>query len=76
MEPGYVYILSAIAIAGAVANVYGRWWCFGLWLVSSAGSCVYTATSGLWSQSAIWACFFVVNIVGLRQWRRKAHASR
>lgn len=66
------YLVTAASIVGTVANSYKKRWCFCIWLCTNAFWCVYNAVSGQTAQSLLYLFNFIMAIVGLVQWRRKA----
>ncbi len=62
------WILTAIAIAGAIFNSQGQKKGFLYWLVSNTGFCIYNAFLGEIAMCCLFAVYLVITINGLRKW--------
>jgi hypothetical protein len=61
----------SLSYAGAVLNARLDIRGFRIWLISNVALFVLHAFSGLWLLCALDAAYFRINLMGLRQWRRK-----
>lgn len=66
------YIITAVSIAATIANAFKKRWCFIAWLFTNAFWCVYDFYIGAYSQSVLFAVYFVISVIGLRKWKRAA----
>ncbi len=64
------YIVTIISIAATIANAYKKRWCFIVWLFTNAFWCIYDFVIGAYSQSVLYAVYFVISVIGLRNWRK------
>jgi hypothetical protein len=65
------WLIVAVAVAGAAANVRGRWWGFLFWLVSNGYWAVYYARAGQWAEAAAFAIFWWLSVYGVFRWRSR-----
>lgn len=65
------YIITAVSITATIANAYKKRWCFIAWLCTNSFWCVYDFVIGAYSQSFLFAAYFVISVIGLRNWRKK-----
>jgi len=65
-----MWIVTGASIAGTVANVYKRRWCFAVWLATNSAWCAYDASIGAWAQSALMLIYACLSVWGLVKWRK------
>lgn len=66
------YIVTAVSIAATIANAFKKRWCFIAWLFTNAFWCAYDFYIGAYSQSILFAVYFVISVIGLRKWKKAA----
>lgn len=66
------YIVTAVSIAATIANAFKKRWCFIAWLFTNAFWCAYDFCIGAYSQSILFAVYFVISVIGLRKWKKAA----
>lgn len=66
------YIVTAVSIAATIANAFKKRWCFIAWLFTNAFWCIYDFCIGAYSQSILFAVYFVISVIGLRKWKKAA----
>lgn len=67
------YIVTTASIIGTVANSFQKRWCFYVWVCTNTFWCIFNAMNGSYAQAALYAFNFIMAVVGLIQWKRKAH---
>lgn len=65
------WILSAIAITGAIFNANGKRISFWIWLGSNNGWMIYCLMQGFYAQVPMWAIYVTISIIGIVRWRQK-----
>lgn len=65
----WMWIMTTIAIAGAILNVYKRWEGFLLWLVSNTAWVIIDYSSGLYAQAGLFLFYSGLSAYGLIKWR-------
>jgi nicotinamide riboside transporter PnuC len=60
--------ITLASLIGTVANIYKKQWCFIIWLFTNSIWCAVDYYQGLYSQSALFAVYFLLAIWGLRKW--------
>jgi len=63
------WIVSALALVGVVLNIYKRKECFYVWAVTNSCFGAYSFYKTAYSQSALFAVYFVLAIWGIYKWR-------
>ena len=63
-------IITAVSITATIANAFKKRWCFIAWLFTNCFWCVYDFYIGAYSQSILFAVYFVISLIGLRKWKR------
>ena len=66
------YIVTALSIAGTVANSLQKRWCFWVWLVTNSFWCTYNCINGMRAQALLYLFNGVTCIIGLCKWKRGA----
>lgn len=69
------WILAAIALVGTVLNIRQDRRCFYLWSVTNSGFAAVNFFIGQYAQALLFAIYFVLSLLGLRQWRRNMEAT-
>ena len=64
-----LWIVTGIALVGAVGNVLKRRWCFGCWIVSNASSSAFMIWRGIYPQAVLYGVFLSLSIWGLVAWK-------
>ena len=67
----FSYIVTAVSVAATIANAYQKRWCFAVWLFTNGFWCVYDFIIGAYSQSLLFAAYFIISIIGLKNWGRR-----
>lgn len=67
----YTWLITVIAIIGAVANARKKRCGFALWIISNGYLCVYDLWLGLYPQALLYAAFLLISIHGLAHWTEK-----
>jgi nicotinamide riboside transporter PnuC len=70
----FTWLLVAAALIGTWLNVKQDRRCFYIWAVTNAGLCGVNAISGQWAQALLFAVYFALALVGVRQWQRRQQA--
>lgn len=65
-----MWLVVAIALAGAFLNTRGKWQGFLLWLVSNAWWCGYNIWKGEYPQAFLFGVFWFLSLYGIFQWRK------
>jgi len=65
------WIIALAALVGTLANAFKLRWCFLIWMVTNAFWVGYDLYIGSYAQSALFASYFVISIVGWFQWKTK-----
>jgi nicotinamide riboside transporter PnuC len=63
--------ISILAMAGNVLNIKKRSECFVVWCFTNAAWCVYDYKIGAYSQSVVFAVYFIFAVWGLCKWKRE-----
>ena len=63
------WLLTIIALVGAVLNSQAKKKGFYFWVVSNTGFCVYNACIGQWAMSLLFGVYLLITINGLRTWK-------
>lgn len=64
------WILTIIAITGAIYNSMGNRNGFKWWLVSNSGFIVYNAIRGELAMAVLFGFYLVITINGLKTWKK------
>ena len=68
---GVMWLVTVASIIGTVANVYGRRWCFWVWLGTNSAWAAYDGWLGAWPQMALMLVYAGLSVAGLVKWRVK-----
>ena len=68
------WLISGLALAGTILNIYKRRCCFFIWLVTNSYFCLLDFRAGLYSQAFLFAVYAVLAVWGLVQWAREREA--
>ncbi len=63
------WIITALSILGVVLNIYKMRTCFYIWSVTNFAWMIIDWRAGLYSQSALFAVYFVLAIWGIIKWK-------
>ena len=63
------WVLTIIALIGALYNSEGDKKGFYFWVVSNSGFCVYNACIGETAMSILFGVYLLITINGLRTWK-------
>lgn len=66
--------VTGVSLVGTVANLYRRWWCFPLWVVSNAAWAAYDIYKGAYPQVALMVVYAALAIWGWQKWKRESDA--
>jgi len=64
------WIVSALALAGVILNIYKDRRCFIIWAFTNAFWAVYDWKLGAKAQSILFLVYFILAVWGLVQWSR------
>jgi len=64
-----MWLVTAGAIVGAVANIYGKRWGFVLWALTNLLWAAYNAWLAQWAQSALFTVYLGLSIWGIVKWK-------
>lgn len=70
------YIITAISIVATVGNAFQKRWCFIVWLFTNSFWCIYDIWIGSYGQAVMFAVYFVISVIGLRNWKKKETPDR
>jgi nicotinamide riboside transporter PnuC len=65
------WLITVIALTGALFNARGKWQGFLFWLVSNTYWCYYNARIGEYPQAVTFAAFLCLTLHGLIHWRKR-----
>jgi len=65
-----MWLVVAVALAGAFLNTRGKWQGFLLWLISNAWWCWYNIIAGEYPQVFLFGVFWFISLYGIFQWRK------
>lgn len=65
------WIMTAISITATIANAFQKRWCFIVWLFTNSFWCIYDIWIGSYGQAVMFAVYFVISVIGLRNWKKK-----
>lgn len=71
MNESWMWLVTAASIAGTVANLYKKRWCFYVWGATNAIWAVYDFWLGVPSQGALMCVYFALALWGIYQWRQE-----
>jgi len=66
----WTYVITVLSVAGTIANIYKKWWCFILWGIANLAWCVYDIHIHEYSQAILWGVYFMLAVWGLYSWRK------
>lgn len=66
----WTWLITIASIIGTVANIYKKWWCFLIWLITNTTWMVIDFNSHLYAQSALFLVYVALAIWGLISWCR------
>ena len=64
------WIITVVAIGGAVLNVLHRPEGFAVWMVTNAALCVVSIRRRRWAQVPLWLVYFAVAVWGVVAWSK------
>ncbi len=64
------WLVSAVALAGVLFNIWKNSFCFVLWFISNAAWAVLDWTHDLQAQSALQTVYFGLSILGFWKWTK------
>ncbi len=64
----WTIVLTVLAIGGAVANAFQKWWGFVLWICANTGWIVYELSIGELSQVPMWIVYDIISAIGIVAW--------
>jgi len=70
----FTWLLVAAALVGTVLNVKQDRRCFYIWAVTNAGLSGVNLITGQWAQALLFAVYFALALVGVRQWQKRQQA--
>jgi len=62
------WIITILSIIGVILNIYKNKYCFMIWAVTNFAWMVIDYRAGLYSQSLLFAVYFLLAIYGLWKW--------
>ena len=65
------WLLTVIAITGAIYNSQGERKGFWFWVASNSGFCAYNACIGEIAMAVLFAFYLIISLNGLRNWNIK-----
>lgn len=71
-----MWIVTAAAIIGTVANVYQRWWSFAIWLPTNLAWVAFDLYIGAFHQAMLMAVYAGLAAWGLCRWSKLARQER
>ena len=66
----WTWILVVMGIAGVILNNHKRIECFYLWGITSACWCIIDWYHGIYSQSVLFAIYFLLAVHGWWKWQK------
>jgi nicotinamide riboside transporter PnuC len=66
-----MWAVTAASIVGTVANIYGKRWCFAVWMVTNSLWTVYDMYKCAYPQAALMAVYTALAVWGWCKWQRK-----
>lgn len=66
------WILTVFSIIGVILNIYKKKYCFMIWAMTNFAWMVIDYRAGLYSQSLLFAVYFMLAIYGLWKWIQDA----
>jgi nicotinamide riboside transporter PnuC len=69
------WIITLLSIIGVVLNIYKNKYCFVIWAVTNFAWMVIDFQIGLYSQSFLFAVYFVLALFGLYKWAKQSEAA-
>jgi len=70
MTPALAWVFAALGLAGTLANIWKRPWCFLLWLPGNVGLAIHNAARQDWPQAALFAVYTGLAVWGWTKWTR------
>jgi len=67
----YTWIITAVALAGTIINVYKSSWCFIFWCFSNTAWCLWNLHIGQTPLAVQFFIYLLISIYGLVKWRRE-----
>lgn len=67
----WTWAITVASIVGVVANIYKKKWCFTVWACTNFAWAVIDFEAGIYSQAALFACYFGLAIWGLLRWAKE-----
>jgi nicotinamide riboside transporter PnuC len=64
------WALALAALAGTIANIKRRRWCFAVWLVTNVSWCIYDWHLGAHAQAALFAVYAGLSVWGWLAWKK------
>ena|GEM_PF-5106025 len=68
-RPSALWLATAIALVGTVANMHQLRWGFACWLVSNTAFAVHNARLREWPQALLFTVYAALAVWGLAAWR-------
>lgn len=70
IEP-LMWLISGLAFAATVANIYKRRWCFAVRIVTNGAQVVYTYSKGAYPTAALSLAYLGLAVLGVFKWRKE-----
>lgn len=67
-----MWIVTGTSILGTVANIYKKPWCFKLWFFTNATWMCYDFVISAYAQSALFAVYTGLAVIGIVKWGEKS----
>lgn len=71
MIEGIMWGVSIVSLVGVVLNIYHRRECFYIWTLTNGAWTIYDLYREVYPQAALMACYFILALWGIREWRKK-----
>jgi len=70
MIESLMWIVTALAIVGVVANIKKKTWCFVIWFFTNTAWMVYDFWKTAYAQSFLFFIYVILAIWGIYEWRK------
>ncbi len=65
-----MWIVTAAAIVGVVANIHKKQWCFAIWMATNAAWALYDFSISAYAQGTLFVVYFGLSVYGFIHWRK------